>query len=103
MLGAVSAPAMAVAATARPAVPSLTPTSSARAGSTLAGRNSLATSIAIPNESATTGVQVGLPGGVAAGPPAGEPGSAGEPDGVLLSEVLWVGMPPAWARRARGS
>ncbi len=60
---------MAVAATASPAVPSLTPTSAASAGSTPAGRNSLSTTIAMPNERAATGVQVGSSdAGVAAGP-----------------------------------
>ncbi|GAA4361917.1 hypothetical protein GCM10023088_02950 [Actinomadura verrucosospora] len=57
MLGAVIAPATAVAATASPAVPSLTPRSPAIAGSTLAGRNSLPTSTAIPAASATIGDQ----------------------------------------------
>jgi len=55
MVGAVAAPAIAVAATASPAVPSLIPTSRAIVGSTPAGRNSLETRIAIPAASATTG------------------------------------------------
>ena len=55
MVGAVAAPAIAVAATARPAVPSLIPRSRAIVGSTPAGRNSLETRIAIPAARATTG------------------------------------------------
>jgi hypothetical protein len=90
MLGAVKAPAIAVAATARPAVPSLTPMSAARPGRTLAGRNSLATRIAIPDASATTGVQVVRGGtlGAVLGSVLGGKGCAG-------TVALWVGMPPA--------
>ncbi len=96
MLGAVRAPAIAVAATARPAVPSLTPTSAASVGSTLAGRNSLRTTIPIPNESATTGVQVGVCGWSL--DRSFDRLLGGEPAGALdgaLSGALWVGMAPA--------
>jgi hypothetical protein len=92
MLGAVKAPAIAVAATARPAVPSLTPMSAARPGRTLAGRNSLATRMAMPAVSAIRGVQV-LPGATGVVLPGGA-GCAG-------AVVLWVAMPPACARSAR--
>jgi hypothetical protein len=98
MVGAVMAPAIAVAATARPAVPSLTPMSAARPGRTLAGRNSLATSIAIPEVSAISGVQV-LPGrapGMVLGVVPGGEGCAG-------AVVLWVAMPPPWPRPPRPS
>jgi hypothetical protein len=98
MLGAVSAPAIAVAATARPAVPSLTPTSAASVGSTLAGRNSLRTTIPIPNERATTGVQVRGEGGatVLAGRLSAAPGG-------VIDETFREGMlPPSPLPARRG-
>jgi hypothetical protein len=77
MLGAVAAPAIAVAATASPATPSLTPMSAASAGSTLAGRNSLATSVPIPAASAMIGNQVVRAGRCSAAS-GGEPGEDGD-------------------------
>lgn len=67
MLGAVTAPATAVAATASPTVPSLMPRSAAMVGSTLAGRNSLATSTAVPLASATSDDQPARARGAVAG------------------------------------
>ncbi|GAA0952066.1 hypothetical protein GCM10009550_32420 [Actinocorallia libanotica] len=90
MLGAVTAPAIAVAATASPAVPSLTPTSAAMAGSTLAGRNSLATSAPIPAASAARGTAAGREAGAFAW---SEEEEGGEDDDVRMRTSVAVPAP----------
>ncbi|GAA1860102.1 hypothetical protein GCM10009736_29010 [Actinomadura bangladeshensis] len=94
MLGAVTAPATAVAATARPAVPSLTPRSPAIVGSTLAGRNSLPTRTAIPAASATIGDQFVESPDRAGDSGFGESVDGGEDWGVDMPSSLASSAPP---------